>query len=389
MTDLLLAAASALLLTTLTVPLAARLARRLGAVGHRIGEGPDDPTPAPPVPSLGGLAMLVGLAAGLGVAALSGGLPTAFASSEPLAILIGGVLIATLGTLDDVLGLPPTVKLAGQLVVATVVAVLGLQLVHFWVPGLGVIALSPDLALVLTVAALVAMINVVNLIDGVDGLAAAIVAVGAVTFLVFTLRSQAVTLGAATPTSAALAAALTAAIAVGFLVHNWYPSRVFMGDTGSMLLGLLLGAAGVSHVGRTAAPSTVDFAGTVPLVVPVLVLAVPFVDLVLAVVRRLVTGRPVTERDEGHLHHLLLAFGHSHRRVTVVLTYWSALVAIAALLPGFVPTAGLVVLVLAAALVGIVGTAVGARRGPVGGAASPDDAGAGTRGARTSGAPRG
>lgn len=361
MSGLLVAAVVALVLTVVTVPLSSRLARRLGALGHRIGEGPADPEPAIPVPTLGGLAMLVGVLGGIGTAASSEVLRPLFASSEILAVAVGAALIAVLGVVDDVVGLTPPVKLAGQIVVATTVAVLGLQLVHFWVPALGVVALSPDLALVLTVIALVAMINVVNLIDGLDGLASATVAIGATTFLVFTLRSQSPVLTAAVPTSAGLIAALTAAIALGFLVHNWYPARAFMGDTGAMLLGLLLGAAGVAHVGRTAAPSGADFSGTVPLLVPILVLAVPFIDLALAIARRLATGRPITERDEGHVHHLLLAFGHSHRRATLVLSYWSALVAAGALLPAFVGPTGTVAVLVVATLVGIVGTMVGRR----------------------------
>lgn len=361
MSGLLTAALVAAMLTAVTVPMASRLARRTGALGHRIGEGPEDPEPALPVPALGGLAMLVGVLGGLGLAATSDALRPAFVSSELLAVAVGATLIAALGALDDVLGLTPPVKLAGQIVVATTVAVLGLQLVHFWIPGLGVIALSPDLALVLTVIALVAMVNVVNLIDGLDGLASSIVAIGAATFLVFTLRSQSAALALAVPTSAAVIAALTAAVALGFLVHNWYPARAFMGDTGSMLLGLLLGAAGVAHVGRTAAPSGADFTGTVPLLVPILIVAVPFVDLALAVARRLATGRPITERDERHVHHLLLAVGHSHRRATVVLAYWSALVAVGALLPAFVGPSTTTAVLAAAVVVGIVGTTLGRR----------------------------
>lgn len=363
MTGLLMTVLVAAALTASTVPLVSRLARRTGALGHRIGEGPEDPEPAPPVPALGGLAMLVGVLGGLGLAATSETLRPAFASSQLIAVAVGSVLIAALGALDDIRGLTPPVKLAGQIVVATTVAVLGLQLVHFWVPGLGVVALSPDLALVLTVLALVAMVNVVNLIDGLDGLASSIVAIGAVAFLVFTLRSQSPVLAVATPTAPALIAALAAAVALGFLVHNWYPARAFMGDTGSMLLGLLLGAAGVAHVGRTAAPSGADFTGTVPLLVPILIVAVPFVDLALAVVRRLTTGRPITERDEAHVHHRLLAFGHSHRRATAVLSYWSAVIALGALLPAFVTPPTLVAVLVVAGALGIVGTTLGRRDG--------------------------
>ena len=137
-----------------------------------------------------------------------------------------------------------------------------------------------------------------------------------------------------------------------------------MGDTGSMLLGLLLGIAGVSYVGRTTAPSNADFYGSIPLLVPVLVLAVPFLDTTFAVVRRLVRRRPVTGGDLGHLHHLLLAFGHSHRRAVLILYYWSALLAFGSVAPSFVALPRLLPWLAVAGALGVVLTVLGTRVGP-------------------------
>jgi UDP-GlcNAc:undecaprenyl-phosphate GlcNAc-1-phosphate transferase len=150
-------------------------------------------------------------------------------------------------------------------------------------------------------------------------------------------------------------------MSVGFLVHNWHPARVFMGDTGAMLLGLLLGAAGVAHVGRTVAPSNTDFYGSVPLLVPVLVLAIPFVDSAFAVCRRAIQRRPISLGDQGHLHHLLLAFGHSHRRAVTVLYYWSAVLAFGSVGPVFLPWSRLLPWLLGAVALGIALTALGVR----------------------------
>jgi UDP-GlcNAc:undecaprenyl-phosphate/decaprenyl-phosphate GlcNAc-1-phosphate transferase len=352
-------AATAALVTGLVTPLVAWFARRIGAV-----DTPSDPRKVhtAAVPTLGGLAMLLGLLAAVGVAWLLPGFEDLFTTtSEPVALLLGALVITAVGFADDLFGLPATVKLAGQLLAALAVVVFGIQLVHFWVPGLQVVALSSDLGMVLTVVALVAMINAVNLIDGLDGLAAGVVGIAAVAFFVFTVRSTSTGLVESIPTAAPLLAAILAGLCVGFLVHNTHPARIFMGDTGSMLLGLLLGAAGVSYVGRTTAPSYVDFYGSVPLFIPALVLAVPFLDTAFAIARRLVRRQSITAADRGHLHHLLLAFGHSHRRAVLVLYYWSALLAVASVGPAFVPLPTLAPWLLAAAVIGAAVTVAGTR----------------------------
>ena len=355
-------AGTAAVVTAATVPLVARLARRIGATACPTDTGENQ---RPPAPSLGGLAMLAGFVVALGVAYLIPGFEPLFAStSEPIALLVGAALIVAVGIADDLIDLPATVKLAGQLAAALGVALFGIQLVHFWVPGLDVVALSPDLALPLTILALVAMINALNLVDGLDGLAAGVAGIGAVAFFAFTIRSQTGGISDAIPTSATLVAAVVIGITVGFLVHNFYPARIIMGDTGSMLLGLLLGAAGVAYVGRTAAPTDADFYGAVPLLVPALVLAIPFLDTAFAVVRRLVKRQPLTAGDRGHLHHLLLAFGHSPRRAVLVLWYWSAALAFGSVGPAFLPLEGLVPWMLVIVAAGVAVTVIGVKMSP-------------------------
>ena len=358
--SLLAVAVTAGVVTAVATPFVATLARRMGAL-DRPGSGPRK-VHTVPVPTLGGLAMLLGFAVAMGVAwALPAFRPLFLSSSEPLALLVGAVVIVLVGIADDLLGLPPTVKLAGQIVAALGVVLFGVQLVHFWVPGLEVISLSPDLGLPLTILALVAMINAVNLIDGLDGLAAGVVAIAAIAFLAFTLVSEPSGLVETIPTAAPLVVAVLVGVCLGFLIHNFQPARIFMGDTGSMLLGLLLGSAGVAYVGRTTAPSNADFYGSIPLLIPALVLAIPFLDSAFAVVRRMLKGQQVTVGDRGHLHHLLIAFGHSHRRAVLVLYYWSALLAVASVAPGLVSVWTLATWLIAGAAVGVALIALGVR----------------------------
>jgi UDP-GlcNAc:undecaprenyl-phosphate GlcNAc-1-phosphate transferase len=344
-------AAVAAVVTALTAPLAAALARRIGATAVPTGDRPGpEGARRGPVPTLGGLAVLAGVVAGLGAAPRFADLALAdAATAAPLAVVAGGAVIAAVGALDDLIDLSAWLKLAGQVAAATLVATLGVQLQYLWIPGLGVVALGPDLGLVLTVMALVATVNVVNLVDGLDGLAAGLVAIGAVAFAAYVLGTGPGPIGTV-PSGAVLVAAVTGGAALGFLPANWHPARVFLGDTGSMLLGLLLGAAAVAHVGRTAAPTTADFLASVPLLLPLLVLAVPFLDTALAVVRRLVADRPVTRADLGHLHHRLLEAGHPHRRAVLLLHGWSALVAFGAVGPALLATPTVVAVLLVAGL---------------------------------------
>jgi UDP-GlcNAc:undecaprenyl-phosphate GlcNAc-1-phosphate transferase len=351
----------AAVVTAAGTPLVVRLAHRVGAV-----DVPSDPRKVhtDPVPTLGGIAMILGFVVALGVAALLPDFREVFTStSEPMGLLIGVGLIGVLGILDDTIGLPPTVKMAGQIVASLGPVLFGIQLVYAWIPGLGqVVAMAPDLGLPLTVLLMVSMINAVNFIDGLDGLAAGVVGIASVAFFAFTVVSGGQGLTESVPTIAPLVAAITAGVCVGFLVHNFHPARIFMGDTGSMTLGLLLASAGVSYVGRSTVPTYSDFAGSIPLLIPVLVLAIPFLDTAFAIARRAYRRQPLSTADKGHLHHLLITFGHSHRRAVIVMYYWSAViaggvVALAAFDDALVAIGGVV-----AVVVGLGLTVVGIRR---------------------------
>lgn len=358
--------------TALSTPVVAWAARRLGAM-----DVPADPrrVHSEPVPTMGGVAMVLGLLAAVAVAWGLPGFQALFArSSELSGVLLGVGLVAALGLADDRWQIPPSVKLAGQIVAASAPVLFGVQIVYAYVPGVGILSLGPDLGFVVTVVAIVAMVNAVNLIDGLDGLAAGVVAIGAVAFFVFAVLSETGGITAAVPSAGPLLAAVLAGICVGFLVHNFHPASIFMGDSGSMTLGMLLACAGVAYVGRSTAPSYADFYGSIPLLVPVLVLAVPFLDVGYALVRRTVRRQPITVADKGHLHHLLIAFGHSHRRAVLVLYYWSALVATAAVAFSLGQARELSTWLLGAALVGAVVTVLGIRVGDVP-AGGDDDAG--------------
>ncbi len=359
----LLVGGAAAVVTAAITPLVVRLARRVGAV-----DVPSDPRKVhtDPVPTLGGIAMIGGFLAAFGIASLLPAYRDVFsATSEPLGLLIGVGLIGVIGILDDTIGLPPTVKMAGQILASLGPVLFGIQLVYAWVPGLReVVTMAPDLGLPLTVLLMVSMINAVNFIDGLDGLAAGVVAIASIAFFAFTVVSGGQGLTESVPTTAPLVAAITAGVCLGFLVHNFHPARIFMGDTGSMTLGLLLASAGVSYVGRSTAPTYSTFAGSIPLMIPVLVLAIPFIDTVFAIARRAYRRQPLSMADKGHLHHLLITFGHSHRRAVVVMYYWSAViaggvVALAAFDDTIVVIGGVVAVVLGVGL-----TLIGMRRAP-------------------------
>ena len=206
-----------------------------------------------------------------------------------------------------------------------------------------------------------AVVNAVNLIDGLDGLAAGVVAIAAGAFFWYASQTgQPVFGGPDTPSPAALLSLVAVGAAIGFLPHNFYPARIFMGDSGSMLLGLILAAATVSGVGRTTAPTDFsDFAAlAIPVAIPLLVLAVPLVDVILAIVRRVRRGRPVTRPDKEHIHHRLLEIGHSHRQAVLLMYLWSGLLAGSALLITFVRSQTLALWLIGAVVAALAGSAL-------------------------------
>lgn len=331
--------------TVVTTPLIRRLALRLGWVDH-----PSDRKVHPrPTPTAGGLAMFLGVMAALGVARVLPALaPLRAASSELEAAALAALVVAVVGLVDDVRGLSAPGKLAGQVLAAGLLVLAGVQLLYFYFPGQGVLSLSPDLAVPLTVLWVTAMVNAVNLIDGLDGLAAGMVAIGAVSFFAYLVFGPS---AAGEPSSAAVLSAIAAGAALGFLPWNTHPARIFMGDTGSGLLGILMAAATVAGVGRNPfGPSGGDLAAiAIPVVLPLLVLAIPFLDVLLAIVRRMRRGLGIHHADKEHIHHRLMDIGHSHRQAVLLMYLWSALISGCALAVALIDGRLLVLAIVASA----------------------------------------
>jgi UDP-GlcNAc:undecaprenyl-phosphate GlcNAc-1-phosphate transferase len=304
----------------LATPIVLRFSARIGAI-----DVPDDrKVHSTPTPTLGGIALFLGVVAGLGTARLLGDFKQLFhTSSEPIGVLVAAMMVVLLGTLDDLRGLKASTKLAGQVVACGALIFAGVQVFYFWLPKAGLISLSPDMSALLTVVWTVLLINAVNLIDGLDGLAAGVSAIAAAALFAYAYRSS-----GGIPTTAAMFAALVAGACLGFLPHNFNPAKIFMGDSGSMLLGLLLASSTVSGVGRTLEPNLSDVAGLiVPVLLPFFVLAIPLADTGFAVLRRIRDRRPLAMPDKRHIHHWLFDMAGSHRQAVLVMYMWSAMMA--------------------------------------------------------------
>jgi UDP-GlcNAc:undecaprenyl-phosphate GlcNAc-1-phosphate transferase len=332
--------------TFVATPFVRRLSLRLKWIDR-----PSDRKVHPkPTPTAGGIAMLIGVVVGLGVSRLVPFLAGLYkTTSDPNTALLAAVLVVVVGVIDDAHGVSVAGKLAGQVLTAGLIVLLGVQLLFFYFPGQGTVVLDPSLAVPLTVLWVVAMLNAVNLIDGLDGLAAGMVAIGAIAFFAYMYHSPGVNGG---PTSAALLSAIVAGAAIGFLPWNFYPAKIFMGDSGAMLLGVMMAVATISGVGRNSyAPTGGDLAAiAIPVALPLLVLAIPFLDVLLAIVRRMRKGLGVTHADKEHIHHRLMDIGHSHRQAVILMYVWSALISGSALVVAFVDGRLRVAVILAGAV---------------------------------------
>ncbi|RII15765.1 Decaprenyl-phosphate N-acetylglucosaminephosphotransferase [Streptomyces sp. YIM 130001] len=296
-----------------------------------------------PTPRLGGIAMFFGLCAGLLVADNLDNLNGVFeSSSEPQALLSGAALIWLIGVLDDKFEIDALLKLGGQMIAAGVMVMQGLTILWLPVPGVGTVSLTQWQGNLLTVALVLITINAVNFVDGLDGLASGMVCIAAAAFFMYAYRIwYGYGLEAAAP--ATLFAAILMGMCLGFLPHNMHPARIFMGDSGSMLIGLVLAAGAISITGQVDPDAMNLFAGSersavhqtvpvyIPLLLPLTIIAVPAADLILAIVRRTWRGQSPFAADRGHLHHRLLEIGHSHSRAVLIMYFWSALIAFGAL----------------------------------------------------------
>ncbi len=311
--------------TYVVTPFVRRLAIRAGAM-H---EARDRDVHVVPIPQWGGLAMYAGLAAGLLVADQIPGLrDNAFAGTGITGLLLAGGLIVIVGMADDRWGLSALTKFAGQVAAGAILVATGTQLSEIPYPGGGLLSPTPNEATVGTILVVVVTINAVNFIDGLDGLAAGIVAIAAVSFFLYyySLTKVLVISSLAAP---ALASAALIGMCVGFLPHNFYPARIFMGDTGAMLLGLLLAYVPISSITSlypgVNASQVNRFPEIMPLLLPAALLVIPYGDLLLAVVRRTRAGTSPFAADRKHLHHRLLDIGHSQRTSVLIMYLWAAL----------------------------------------------------------------
>ncbi|MGW0531524.1 MraY family glycosyltransferase [Streptomyces sp. NPDC003032] len=292
-----------------------------------------------PTPRLGGIAMFFGLCAGLLVADHLPNLNAVFENSnEPRALLSGAALIWLIGVLDDKFEIDALIKLGGQMIAAGVMVMQGLTILWIPVPGVGTVSLTSGQGTLLTVALVVITINAVNFVDGLDGLAAGMVCIASAASFMYAYRIW-YGYGIESAAPATLFAAILMGMCLGFLPHNMHPARIFMGDSGSMLIGLVLAAGAISVTGQVD-PATLklNFGGGrdathamlpvfIPLLMPLTIIAIPFADLVLAIVRRTWNGKSPFAADRGHLHHRLLEIGHSHSRAVLIMYFWSALIA--------------------------------------------------------------
>ncbi len=310
--DAILAFAVAFIVAVALTPLTARLGRRVGAVDQPRERGLSEH----PTPLLGGLAILAAVL----LASLIFLEPGAGEDEKIQGILAGAVIVTLVGALDDRFDLPAAVKFIGQIVAATIPVLAGVEVANITLPFIGAVDLGSAGA-PLTVLGIVFVVNVVNFSDGIDGLAAGVCAISAVAFSIIAFD-----LGRG---SAAVLAAIIAGAAAGFLVFNFHPAKVFMGDAGSNLLGLLLACVAVEGAVKTQV--------VLALVFPLLVLAVPFLDTTFVVLKRLKYGRPVYVADQSHFHHRMNRIGFSQRKTVLYLYAWTTLVAGFAVALRFVP----------------------------------------------------
>ena len=311
--------------TYMLTPLVRRTAIRAGA----LREARDRDVHVVPVPRFGGLAMFGGLAAGLFVADQLPQLRDGFANTGMITgLLAAGGLLVIIGVIDDRWGMSALAKLAGQVAAGGILVATGTQLSWLPLPGGRTFIPTADQQTLLTILVVVATINAVNFIDGLDGLAAGIVAIAAISFFLY-YYSMTRVIDISSLAAPALASAILIGMCLGFLPHNFSPASIFMGDTGSMLLGLLLAYAPISSI-SSLDPAVLSsrinrYPEILPLLLPAALLVIPYVDLLLAVVRRTRAGTSPFAADRKHLHHRLLDIGHSQRRSVLIMYLWAAL----------------------------------------------------------------
>lgn len=287
-----------------------------------------------PTPRLGGIAMFLGMLVGFGIASQLPYFRLVFANPTPiLAILGASLLIVLIGVADDIWDLDWTTKLAGQMIAAGLIAWKGVQIVSLPISGLTVG--SPWMSLIITVLAIVLVTNALNFIDGLDGLVAGVALIANGVFFLYSYLLVKQT----SPTDyfnlASLIAVVLVGACAGFLPINWRPAKMFMGDGGALLVGMLMATSAIAVTGQID-PAQLKakelLPAFIPIILPFAILVVPLMDFGLAVIRRLRAGKSPFSADRKHLHHRLLDMGHSHLHAVLIFYAWTAVVAVSCLL---------------------------------------------------------
>jgi UDP-GlcNAc:undecaprenyl-phosphate/decaprenyl-phosphate GlcNAc-1-phosphate transferase len=358
--EYLLAALTAAVVTFLLVGPVRLLALKLGAVAWPRGRD----VHVTPTPRWGGVAMLGGVLAGIGTAYQLPALRLAFDtnSAEVLGTALAAILLVGVGVLDDRYDLDALTKFAGQTTAAGILIIFGLQWSQLPNPvSGGLFLLPPEQGMLATVLLTVALVNAMNFVDGLDGLAAGVGMIAALATGLYAISLIVKYGNDASYYSPSLIAAVLAGACVGFLPHNFNPARIFMGDSGSMLIGVLLAAATTGSSSRTPpdALATNYLALLSPVIVVAAVVFVPVLDLLMAVVRRTRAGRSPFSPDKMHLHHRLLEIGHSQRRAVLLIYLWASVLAFGAVALTFIPNVTVVLVTVGFGLVlAVVATAV-------------------------------
>lgn len=288
-----------------------------------------------PTPRLGGIAMFLGILAAFGFASTQESLSLVFSSPQTIwAILAACALIVIVGVLDDLFDLDWMIKLGVQLLAAGLLAWQGVQIVSLPI-GNALIVGSPVVNFVITVFLLTLMMNAVNFIDGLDGLVAGVALISNAVFFVYTLLLVEQSSPLNQFTLASVIAIALVGVTAGFLPFNWHRAKMFMGDTGSLLVGLLMATSTIAVTGQLS-PSDINqkvvLASYIPIILPIAVLIVPLVDFSLAVIRRVQAGKSPFSADRKHLHHRLLDMGHSHVQAVLIFYLWTAVLSVGFLL---------------------------------------------------------
>lgn len=288
-----------------------------------------------PTPRLGGIAIVTGIVVALAIASQISWFDLVFADPFPIiAIVAAAILMLGVGVIDDLYDLDWMTKLAAQLLVAGFLAWSSLQITSLPIgPNSGITILSPTMSLVITVLAVVLVMNAVNFIDGLDGLVAGVTIIAGTVFFIYSYLLSIDTAQTAFNLASLVMAVLLGATA-GFLPFNWHPAKIFMGDGGALVVGMLMAVSTISVTGQI--DPGIDRSQLVPAFIPLLlpfaVLIVPLLDFGLAVLRRLRAGKSPFSADRKHLHHRLLDMGHSHFHAVLIFYAWTAVVAFGALL---------------------------------------------------------